>query len=33
MMAKMAMVLIIALLVAPFSHPIQKLNNHLDTDI
>jgi len=33
MMAKMDMVLIIGLLVAPFSYPVGKLNKHLDTDI
>ncbi len=32
MMAKMGMVLIIGLLMAPFSYPVVKLNNHLDTD-
>lgn len=32
MMAKMDMVIIIALLVGPFSYPVVKLNNHLDTD-
>jgi len=33
MMAKLHMVLIIGLLVAPFSYPVEKLNKHLDTDI
>ena len=32
MMAEMGMVLIIGLLMAPFSYPVSKLNNHLDTD-